>query len=150
MLQNEDAYRVSQCKMRRNRPSPAAHLDRAREVVNQWCALAMANGTIEASPREVRTRSAATRKKPQMTPVQVFKYWNDVSRDCIPTWLLDFAPENGLIERLYHEYLGPSEAPLFEEPGGRRAPATRAPHELRGLRPTVEVPARWRLALQMF
>jgi len=103
-LQKRDAYRVSQCRMQRNAPSPPAHLRRAREMIDEWCRLAASRRSIQASPREIRIRSTSSRTTPTITPERMEEYWREVVRDSVPEWLLDFDPAKGLMKRLFSEY----------------------------------------------
>lgn len=118
VLQKRDPYRVSECRMRRNRPSPVSHHERAQQIVDRWCALAASQGAIRAGTQEVRIRSAARTATPEVTPAQVHRYWDEVSRDSLPHWLLDFDPANGLIDKLFEEHVRRREGPDAEVIGG--------------------------------
>ena len=104
VLDRHDPYRFSQCRMRRNAPSPPAHLRCAREMIDEWCRLAASMRSIHAGPREMRIRSTSIRITPTITPERMEQYWREISKDCVPEWALDFDPAKGLMRRLFSEY----------------------------------------------
>ena len=38
-------------------------------------------------------------------PDKVDPYWTEITSACVPEWLLDFDPAQGLIAKLYGEFL---------------------------------------------
>ena len=108
VLGRQSPYRVNQIRMRRNGHSPREHRVRAEEIAREWCRLAATKGVLRASPEETRRRVDASRPTGAYSiPLHsVQKYWAEVSRDCIPEWLQDFDPAQGLLPRLYRESLG--------------------------------------------
>ena len=104
VLEGREPYELLEILMRRNAPSPTEHRKRAEAVVSEWNRIA-ATREIRASEEERRHRTAARgRRKDQPIPLdRVERYWNEVSKPCIPAWLHDFDPAKGLIVRLYRE-----------------------------------------------
>ena len=123
VLQKHDAYRVSQCRMRRNAPSPPAHFRRAQAMIDTWCQLAASKGSIQASAREMRIRSTSSWTTPKITPERMEQYWKEVSRDCVPAWLFDFDPAKELMRRLFCEYVHVGEGSEVDD-CGRQLSAT--------------------------
>jgi len=105
VLAGEAPYRLREIRMSRNAKSPPEHRKRVEMLVDAWNRRA-AGRQVEASPEEARRRDSASRtiRESSIRLDRVQPYWDRVSKGCVPAWLHDFDPAEGLLLRLYREY----------------------------------------------
>ena len=101
-LERSDAYRLEELRMRGNAASPPEHWQRAKELVEAWCAIA-AQGAVQASAEEAEHRRSVKVRSP-MSPDEAGAYWTEITSACAPEWFLEFDPAQGLIAKLIQEY----------------------------------------------